>query len=80
MTTREDVLAALEGCEAVSYPSLLDRLRDRGVEPRGMVPVLDSMRFVGLIEMVDRKDKRWLGYGDDRGPLYIRCSSAFRGG
>lgn len=74
MTTREEVLSALEGCRAVSYQNLLHRLRANGVEPRGMSPVLDSLRFAGLVELVDRKGKRWMGYGDDRGPLFIRTS------
>lgn len=72
MTTREDVLRALEGCTVVSYPSLLERLRAIDVQPAGMLPVLDRLRADGTVELLTRQGERWVGFGEDRGPMFVR--------
>jgi hypothetical protein len=74
VTTVEDVLAVLSEGERISYSTLLERLRDWGHQPRGVLFALDDPRI----------DRRWRtgepysfvhAYDEkDRGPMFVARS------
>jgi hypothetical protein len=67
-------LAEVEKTRAIQYPMLLGYLRGKGIQPWGMNPILDSLESDGLISKKDSQGNRWMrwiGWGDNAGPLWI---------
>lgn len=70
-TTIDDILSILKEGERISYPTLLERLKANGHDPRGMMYALDDPRVIK--RWANGQEYSWMDIYDGKcvGPLYI---------